>query len=426
MKVNVILVGCFLFFTSLSAQVIEKSRLTEVEKLLQRKEIKNAFQYITSIDDQTIKDMITLTEIPSPSFHEQDKAKVFAEMLKISGADSVFIDEVGNVIGIKKGKGKLKKKIVLDAHLDTVFPFGTDVKVKQRGDTLFAPGITDANRSLAVVNAVLKTMVQQNIHTEHDIWFVGTVGEEGLGDLYGVKHLFKSQQKPFDSFIAVDGGGLDDITNGGIGSKRYKVTFKGSGGHSYGAFGIANPHHALSNTVSVFVPLADELTKNGPKTTYSISMVGGGTSVNSIPYESWMLVDMRSEDQDKLKAIEGLFLESIDKGLKQENSRKKRGENLTVDIEKVGDRPSGFTEVTSPLIQQAMAVAKVFGGVEPKLSSGSTNSNLPFSIGVPAVTIGRGGIGAGAHSLDEWFLNKDGHKGVQQVLLILLLQANIL
>jgi tripeptide aminopeptidase len=426
MKIQFLLCFVLVFISEAKSQDIQKNYTVEVEKLLQRKEVKNAFQYIESIDAQTIKDMITLTEIPSPSFHERDKAVVFAEMLKSSGADSVYIDEVGNVIALRRGKGKQKKTIVLDAHLDTVFPFGTDVKVKTKGDTLMAPGIIDANRSLAVIHAILKTMVNQGLRTEHDIWFVGSVGEEGLGDLYGVKHLFKNAKKPIDAFIAVDGGGLDDVTNGGIGSVRYKVTFKGTGGHSYGAFGIANPHHALTNTVYDFVPKADELIKQGPKTTYSISMVGGGTSVNSIPFESWMLVDMRSEGQESLKAIEQLFLESIETGLTKENERKKRGEALTVNVDKVGDRPSGFAAVDSPLIQQAMAASSVFGGVKPKLSAGSTNSNLPFSLGIPAVTIGRGGEGGGAHSLDEWFVNKDGHKGIQQVLLILLMQSKVL
>jgi tripeptide aminopeptidase len=426
MKTPFILFMILFFVWDLNAQEIQKKHQDEVKKLLQKQEIKNAFQYIESIDEQTVKDMITLTEIPSPSFHEREKGKVFAEMLKASGADSVFIDEVGNVVAMRKGKGKQRKTIVLDAHLDTVFPFGTDVKVKTKGDTLLAPGIIDANRSLSVVNAILKTLVAQGIQTEHDIWIVGSVGEEGLGDLYGVKHLFQTAKNPIDAFIAVDGGGLDDITNGGIGSVRYKVTFKGPGGHSYGAFGIGNPHHALSNTVAAFVPKADEITQSGPKTTYSISMVGGGTSVNSIPYESWMLVDMRSENQDKLKTIELLFLESVQLGINKENQRKKRGELLSVDIEKVGDRPSGFADPNSLLIQQALSVSSVFGGVVPKLSSGSTNSNLPFSLGIPAVTIGRGGEGGGAHSLDEWFVNKEGYKGIQQALLIVLLQAKLL
>ena len=405
------------------AQTIQPKYQKEVQELAKEPAIKKAFDYIIEIDPVTIQDMITLTEIPTPTFHEKEKGIVYADMLRKAGADSVWTDEVGNVIALRKGT-KSDKTIVVDAHLDTVFPFGTDVKVKQKGDTLFAPGITDANRALAVVVALVKTMSSQNIRTESDIWFTGSVGEEGLGDLKGMKHLFREGGQPIASFIAIDGGGLEDIVNGGIGSLRYRVTFKGPGGHSYGAFGIGNPHNALAQAVASFVPKADEFTKEGLKTTYSISVLGGGTSVNSIPFESWMLVDMRSESQDKLKGINQIFLESMQEGLAKENKIIRSGEALTVDLEKVGDRPSGIASPESTLIQQTMAIADYLtGGKKPELSSSSTNSNVPFSKGIPAVTIGRGGIGYGAHSLGEYFINKDGHLAIQQALLLVLMQG---
>ncbi|EKB50187.1 M20/M25/M40 family metallo-hydrolase [Cecembia lonarensis] len=424
MKINFLALSAFgvLISISVQAQVIQQSYKDQVETLVQDPAVKKAFDHILSIDEQTVQDMITLTEIPSPSHHEEEKGKVFAQMLRDAGADSVWTDEVGNVIALRKGT-KSERTFLVEGHLDTVFPFGTDVTVKQRGDTLFAPGITDANRSLAIVVALLKTMIHENIRTKDDIWFAGTVGEEGLGDLKGMKHLFREGAYPLAAHIAIDGGGLEDIVNGGIGSLRYKVTFKGSGGHSYGAFGIGNPHNALAQAVVSFVPKADAFTKDGPKTTYSISVLGGGTSVNSIPYESWMLVDMRSETQEKLQGINQLFLESIQEGLEKENAIIRRGEALTVDIEKVGDRPSGLADPDSPLIQRTMAIAKHLSGNDPRLSSSSTNSNIAFSMGVPAVTIGRGGLGGGAHSLDEWWINKDGHLAIQQVLLLILMQG---
>jgi tripeptide aminopeptidase len=238
-----------------------------------------------------------------------------------------------------------------------------------------------------------------------------------------MKHLFREGAHPLVAHIAIDGGGLEDIVNGGIGSLRYKVTFKGPGGHSYGAFGIGNPHNALAQAVVAFVPKADTFTKEGPKTTYSVSVLGGGTSVNSIPYESWMLVDMRSESQEKLQGINQLFLESIQEGLEKENAIIRRGKALTVDIDKVGDRPSGIADPDSPLIQWTMAIAKHLSGNDPELSISSTNSNVAFSLGIPAVTIGRGGEGGGAHSLDEWWVNKDGHLAIQQALLLILMQG---
>lgn len=425
MKLNLtfLLVFSLVIGNHVLAQTIQPKYQKEVQELVKKPAVKKAFGYILEIDQVTITDMITLTEIPTPTFHEKEKGFVYADMLSKAGADSVWTDEVGNVIALRKGT-KSDKTIVVDAHLDTVFPFGTDVKVKQKGDTLFAPGITDANRALAVVVALVKTMSSQNIRTESDIWFTGSVGEEGLGDLKGMKHLFREGGQPIASFIAIDGGGLEDIVNGGIGSLRYRVTFKGPGGHSYGAFGIGNPHNALAQSVASFVPKADEFTKEGLKTTYSVSVLGGGTSVNSIPFESWMLVDMRSESQDKLKGINQIFLESIEVGLEKENAIIRRGEKLTVDIEKVGDRPSGIASPESTLIQQTMAIADYLtGGKKPELSSSSTNSNVAFSKGIPAVTIGRGGIGYGAHSLGEYFINKDGHLAIQQALLLVLMQG---
>jgi tripeptide aminopeptidase len=425
MKLNLtfLLVFSVFFENHVFAQTIQPKYQKEVQELAKKPAIKKAFDYIIEIDPVTIQDMITLTEIPTPTFHEKEKGLVYAEMLRKAGADSVWTDEVGNVIALRKGT-KSDKTIVVDAHLDTVFPFGTDVKVKQKGDTLFAPGITDANRALAVVVALVKTMSSQNIRTESDIWFTGSVGEEGLGDLKGMKHLFREGGQPIGAFIAIDGGGLEDIVNGGIGSLRYKVTFKGPGGHSYGAFGIGNPHNALAQAVASFVPKADAFTKEGLKTTYSISVLGGGTSVNSIPFESWMLVDMRSESQNKLKGINQIFLESMEVGLEKENAIIRRGEKLTVDIEKVGDRPSGIASPESALIQHTMAIADYLTeGKKPELSSSSTNSNVAFSKGIPAVTIGRGGIGYGAHSLGEYFINKDGHLAIQQALLLVLMQG---
>lgn len=424
MRIKLFALSVFGLFLSIAvqAQVIQQSYKEQVETLVENPVVKKAFDHILSIDEQTVQDMITLTEIPSPSHYEEEKGKVFAQMLREAGADSVWTDEVGNVIGLRKGT-QSERTFLVEGHLDTVFPFGTDVTVKQSGDTLFAPGITDANRSLANVVALLKTMVHENIRTMDDIWFAGTVGEEGLGDLKGMKHLFREGAHPLAAHIAIDGGGLEDIVNGGIGSLRYKVTFKGPGGHSYGAFGIGNPHNALAQAVVAFVPKADAFTKDGPKTTYSVSVLGGGTSVNSIPYESWMLVDMRSESQERLQGINQLFLESIQEGLEKENAIIRRGKALTVDIEKVGDRPSGVAEPDSPLIQRTMAIAKHLSGNDPVLSSSSTNSNIAFSLGIPAVTIGRGGLGGGAHSLDEWWINKDGHLAIQQALLLILMQG---
>ncbi|MDR6195369.1 M20/M25/M40 family metallo-hydrolase [Siphonobacter sp. SORGH_AS_0500] len=408
---------------SASKLMAEKKYDLEINTLANKPIVKKAFQTILDLEPETRKEHLLLTEIPSPPFKEQVRARKYAELMKAAGADSVWMDEVGNVLGKVKGKTG-KKTVVLEAHLDTVFPEGTDVKVKFKGDTLYAPGIGDDTRGLTVVLAVLKAMKMNKIKTDGDVLFVGAVGEEGLGDLRGVKHLFSAKGPKIDSYLAVDGAGLGGITNGGVGSVRYRVTFKGPGGHSYGAFGLVNPHHALAKAIYYFTQQADEFTKSGAKTTYSVSVIGGGTSVNAIPYESWMEVDMRSENQEKLAGINQLFLAAVDKGLKEENAIKRNGADLTVNINKVGDRPSGLNPESNPLIQRMIAITHFFKA-EPSLHSSSTNANIPFSKGIPAATIGIGGVGGNGHSLHEWWLNDKGYLGIQQSLLILLAEAGL-
>lgn len=401
----------------------EKKYDSEIRTLANKPVVKQAFRTILELEPETKKEHLLLTEIPSPPFKEQVRARKYAELMKAAGADSVWMDEVGNVLGKVKGKTG-RKTVVLEAHLDTVFPEGTDVKVKFRGDTLYAPGIGDDTRGLAVLLTVLKTLKINHIQTEGDVLLVGAVGEEGLGDLRGVKHLFSGKGPKIDAYLAVDGAGLGAITNGGVGSVRYRVTFKGPGGHSYGAFGLVNPHNALGNAIYHFRKQADAFTKTGPKTTYSVSVIGGGTSVNAIPYESWMEVDMRSENQEKLEGINQLFLSAIDKGLKEENAVKRKGPDLTVEVKQVGDRPSGMNPLTNPLIQRMIAITH-FLKAKPSLNSSSTNANIPFSKNVPAATIGIGGVGGNAHSLKEWWLNDKGYLGIQQSLLILLAEAGL-
>jgi tripeptide aminopeptidase len=365
-----------------------------------------------------------LNEIPAPPFKEEKRAAKFLEMLRAIGVDSVWIDEVGNVLGLVKGKSG-KKTVLLEAHLDTVFPEGTDVTVKHHGDTLVAPGIGDDTRGLAVVLAVLKTMKATKIKTEGDIIFAGTVGEEGLGDLRGVKALFKDGKRKIDSYIAIDGGDIGSIVSGGTGSHRYRVTFKGPGGHSYGAFGLVNPHNAAARAIHYFVLEADKYTQSGAKTTYNIGVIGGGTSVNAIPFESWMEVDMRSEAPDRLAGIDSLFQAAVRKGLAEENAMKRRGQPLTVDVKMVGDRPTGVQPDTISLVQRSMAAAALLGA-KPSLHMSSTNANTPISKGVAAVTIGRGGVGGGAHSLDEWWINDKGHLAIQYALLLVVAEAGLI
>lgn len=402
--------------------VITPKYRTEIKTLSEQAVIKSAFQTILDLEPETKQNLITLTQIPAPPYKEKMRAEKFRQMMQAIGVDSLWTDTAGNVIGLRKGK-KRTKTIVFEGHLDTVFPEGTDVTVKERGDTLFAPGVGDDTRGLAVLLTVLKAMNKANVKTDADVLFAGVTGEEGLGDLRGVKNLFKTGLK-IDSYIAIDGGSIANMTTGGVGSHRYRITFRGPGGHSYGAFGLANPHNAAARAVYYFTNAADSFTQKGIKTTYNVGVIGGGTSVNAIPFESWMEVDMRSESAERLAGVDKLLQDAIQRGLKEANAMKRSGKDLTVDIKLVGDRPPGTQDPSLELIQRAGAASIVLGE-EPYHNISSTNSNIPISKGVPAVTIGRGGKGGGAHSLNEWYLNEKGYLAPQYGLLLLVAEAGL-
>lgn len=395
----------------------------EIQQLLNNPQIQKAYELIRKQEEQTLAEHILLTEIEAPPFGEEKRAEKFSDMLTEIGVDSVWIDSVGNVLALRKGL-KGDKTVVLDAHLDTVFPEGTDVEVNVSGDTLFAPGVGDDTRGLAMVLEVLRAMNEAKIRTEADILFIGTVGEEGLGDLRGVKYLFSENGPKIDSWISIDGGDLGRVNYQALGSHRFGVSFRGPGGHSWGAFGLANPHHALGAAIRHFVEAADAYTKSGPKTSYNVGRIGGGASVNSIPFVSWMEVDMRSVSPQRLDTMDVILKTAMQKALEEQNKIRREGRPLRLEIEAIGDRPSGELSPELPLIQRALAATKSFG-VEPGITRGSTNSNIPISLGVPAVTIGRGGKGDWAHSLLEWWANEEGYKAIQLALLLTIAESGM-
>ncbi len=405
--------------TSLSAEKHD----AEIREIAARPEIERAFESIMKLEPRTREDHIMLTEIPAPPFAEEKRAQKYAEMLRQAGSVEVEIDKEGNVVARRRGTSG-EKVVALAAHLDTVFPEGTDVTVKIEGNKLIAPGIGDDTRGLMVVLTVLRAMNEADVKTESDLLFIGTVGEEGLSDLRGVKHLFREGGPRIDSWIAVDGGGLGRIVHEGLGSNRYRVTFKGPGGHSWGAFGLGNPAHALARAIHYFDDNAAEFVADGPRTSYNIGRIGGGTSINSIPFESWTEVDMRSVSPERLEGIDAILQEAITKALTEQNERRADGDPLEVNVKKVGERPSGTVDPESDIVQRAMAAARFFGA-EPSLGTGSTDSNIPIARGLPAITIGQGGEGTGAHSLSEWWANVDGHLAIQNALLIAVAEAGL-
>lgn len=397
--------------------------VAEAEAITANRRVQQAMEHIVAIEPQSREDLVELTEIPAPPFEEQARAERFAEMLRESGLTDVTIDDVGNAIGRRPGRTG-NRVIAYSAHLDTVFPSDTDVTVRYDDEKMYAPGIGDNTRGLVTILGVLRAMEHAGIETEADVLFVGNVGEEGLGDLRGVKHLFRDGAERIDTLIAVDGGESTRIVYGGVGSHRYKITFQGPGGHSWGAFGLANPHHALGRAIQIFDENAPTVTSVGEKTSYNIGRIGGGTSINSIPFESWMEVDMRSGSQDKLDDIDEVLKAAVEQALQEENAGRLDGPELTVDVDRVGTRPAAEGDSTSPVVQRAMAATLAFG-VQPSLRISSTDSNLPISKGIPAVTMSRGGVSGNSHSPDEWWQNVDGHIGIQIGLVTLLAEAGL-
>lgn len=351
--------------------------------------------------DRIVAELIALTEIPAPPFKESVRAAAYAEKFRALGLSDVTIDAEGNVTGRRPGTNPTAPLLAVAAHLDTVFPEGTPIKVRRDGTRLAAPGIGDDTIGLAAVLAWIRALDAGKVVTKRDILFVGNVGEEGPGDLRGVKYLF--QKGPYKGrigdFISFDGAGVRGITNGAVGSRRYRVTFSGPGGHSYGAFGTVNPMVAMADTVTQLyriVPPTDV------KTTYSASVVSGGTSVNSIPNAITIEFDMRSRQQANLDALEAQLLGIIAQSVNTENAaRSVKFGSITANPVLIGSRAAGETNASDPLVTTVAAAMKA-GGYEATLGASSTDSNVPISMGIPAVTIGTGGSGGRAHALDEF------------------------
>jgi len=373
-----------------------------VQAIVRSPAFKQAVATLDREHERTVADIVTLTEIPAPPFKEAARGKAYMAMLKEAGLSDVEMDAEGNVMGLRRGAGPAGAPlVVLAAHLDTVFPEGTPVKVRREGTKLYAPGVGDDTRSLAVLLAYVRALDAAKIKTKSDILFVGNVGEEGPGDLRGMRYLFgKGKYKDrVKAFFSMDGNEAARVTYGAVGSRRYRVAFHGPGGHSYGAFGIVNPMaamgHAIDQLYEVKVPAT-------PRTTYSASVVGGGVSVNSIPADVWLEVDMRSEDKTELANIDAKFLAILQEAAAHENAaRSTRVGKVTVEPKLIGERPTGHTSADALIVATAAAAARA-AGYTPELGASSTDSNIPISLGIPAVTIGSGGTGGRAHSTDEW------------------------
>ncbi len=387
--------------------------------------IRAALDIIKNDNAWTLQQQIELTQIPAPPFKESTRGAEFKKRLQALGLTNIRVDTAGNVIAERRGTGN-GPTVVIAGHLDTVFPEGTDVTVKHDGAKLRAPGIGDDDRGLAVVLAVARAFEKAGVQTNGTVYFVGDVGEEGPGNLRGMRNLFLHELKgKVDYFISVDDSGLG-IASRAVGSYRYRVTYKGPGGHSYGAFGIPNPIHALGRAIA---GISDIQVPSNPKTTFNVGVIQGGTSVNSIAAEASMEVDMRSEDAKSLAAVDAKVQRILRDALAAENARwtgpHAPAAKLSLVVDTMGVRPTGGQADSAKIVQTALAAGKALGFTSTT-SASSTDANLPISLGIPAIRIGGGGDDQGAHSVGESYDDgANGYLGPQWAALIVAALAGV-
>ena len=384
-----------------------------MSSLAQTPAVKAALSAARANEPQTIENQIRLSEIPAPSFNEAARREEMKRLFEQFGLQRVRVDKAGNVLGERPGAAS-RPHVVIAAHLDTVFPEGTNVKVRREGAVLHGPGVGDDSRGLAVLLAIVRALNQANVHTPGSMTFVADVGEEGLGDLRGVKALFDETLKgTVDRFVTIDGAGMT-VAHNFVGSRRYRVTFKGPGGHSFGAFGTPNPIDALGRAVA---KIAEFQVPAEPKTTFNIGRIGGGTSVNSIPAGAWMEVDLRSVDGAALASLDARLHNALDAALAEENARWRAPGMLTMTKERVGDRPVVASRADSLVVQAALAATRVVGAA-PVVNVSSSDANYPASLRIPSVEIGGGGRGTDAHAPSESFDTTDSWRGTERAVLL--------
>jgi acetylornithine deacetylase/succinyl-diaminopimelate desuccinylase-like protein len=389
-----------------------------VAQLMAMPHVARALRFFETHADAITEEHIRICTIPASPFGEQERAEYLSRKFSELGLTEVEIDEEGNCLGLLEGSLR-SPLIVVSAHLDTVFSKDTNFNVTRRDNKLFAPGIADDGCGLAALLALAQAIQSERIPIKGSILFVGTVGEEGEGNLRGVRHLFTKGRwaKHVDSFLSFDGPGLDRITNKALGSHRYRVEVTGPGGHSWGDFGLPNPVHAIGRAIS---RLAGYPAPKHPRTTFNVGRVEGGWSVNAIPGEASMEVDLRSAAEAELQRLDAFFRKAMRDAVDEENVKRRVGDPLLkLNVDLIGDRPTGETPADSPLVELAIEATKMLG-VEPRLDQSSTDSNLPISLGIPAITLGAGGSSAFSHSLDEWYDPRGRDLGLKRGLLVIL------
>lgn len=403
------------------------STTEEMSALASHPRVAAALAYIDATDADTLADMIAITGIPAPSGAEHARGIWLRSKLAPLGFDVAPADEVGNIRARRanargtKHSGNGRTPVILFAsHLDTVFSADTDLAVRTDGDRIHAPGISDNGRGVAALIRLADVLHATGLETRNIIELVGTVGEEGAGDLRGVKHLFAGPL-PCDAFIAVDGAGLHRIVHRAVGSRRVRITIRGPGGHSWIDRGAAHPVHALASAIALASAHAAY-----PQSSFSVGRIDGGTGINVIPSEAFADVDIRSEDGGEIARIDAALRTAVQDAVQGANAaRRENSPELTFTIAGIGDRPGGDTSADADLVRYAWEATRYCGGT-PDLASSSTDANVAMSRGVPAIAIGAGGEAGGMHTTAEWYENTDGAAGLKRLLLLALSLTDVI
>lgn len=408
--------------SDLASLPLEDRYLSGAEALKANRKVAAALAQCVDEAEFAKGEQIRLSEIPSPTFKEAQRAAEVARLMITYGLKDVVIDPIGNVVGRRPGRLNGKgPTLALGAHMDTVFPEGTDVTVKEKNGVYYGPGLGDNASNLRSMMQILRSLNNHGIETQGDLLFVGTVGEEGNGDIRGSKALFDGSRH-IDGFLALDSSDTGRVLRGATGSHRWRVTITGAGGHSYADFGkVPSAIHAMGRAIA---KIAELTVPTSPKTTFSVGLIKGGTSVNTIAPSAQVDVDMRSVDNNELLALEKAILATFQAGIDEEHQRWNVTDpalQLKVSFEQIGNRPAGMRPDSCPVLQSARAAQKVLGIELTKYTCSSTDANMPMSLGIPSTCLSSGGIGKGAHTLEENFVFKDIHEGPQLAMLTALL-----
>ncbi|MBI2956188.1 MAG: M20/M25/M40 family metallo-hydrolase [Acidobacteria bacterium] len=394
-----------------------------VESVERHPTVRRAAESFVREADWILQQQIRLTSIPAPPFREEERARYLEEQFHLLGLENVRRDAIGNVLGERPGRDA-EHLVLLSAHMDTVFAAETEIEVRREGDRWVGPGIADNGAGLAALLALIRALDESGLRTGATLLFVANVGEEGEGDLRGMRALFAEPalRRRVRAAIALDGSNVERLTTKALGSKRFQVTVRGPGGHSWSDFGLPNPIQVLARAIARITAVA---LPAQPRSVVNIGEIHGGTSVNAIPYEAWMKVDIRSEMESENERLEQALRSALADAVAEENAwARTKGVPLTVEVKTIGHRPTGKLPAAARIIDVFRAVDTHLG-IQTSIQRSSTDANIPISFGIEAVAVGGGGRSGASHSLREWYDPTGRELGLKRILLALALLAGV-